>query len=70
MSALSVYHVHTSDRDSYCELIGVCAANQTDAARIVVERLTGDGAVDVKTSRIERVASQGAWTPGNTLIYR
>lgn len=74
---LSVYHVTlrvtnpTDDppRRRIQFVVGVCAATKTEAVRLVYDRMTSDGYLNPRSERCERVASQGEWMPGNTLVY-
>jgi hypothetical protein len=67
--ALSVYHL-TVETVEASIVIGACAATKTEAAAIVSDRLASDGYHNVRVvGTITRVASQGAWSPGGTLLY-
>jgi hypothetical protein len=77
MSALGVFHVVTyadTSTDPEPERVrvvaGVCAANKTDAAAGVCDRLARDGFAAVIVHDVERLTySPHGWPAGGVLVY-
>lgn len=73
MTALAVYHVLLDvdgpDEERHAT-VGVCAATKTEAAKLAHERMVDYGSVRPRVAYTLRVAPQGDWEPGTTLIYR
>ena len=69
---LAIYHVtgtaKTWDADETA-VIGVCADDKTEAARIVRARVLSDGYTGYTHIKTERICAAGEWEPGSTLRY-
>ncbi len=65
---LSVYHVEVYTHEEVLT-IGVCASGVTDACAIAHDRAEDAGYSGIAVRDATRVAGQGTWKPGATLIY-
>lgn len=68
---MNIYHIQYTHADEPgSQIVGVCAASATDAARIVRSRMESEGALNVRLGKITVVERDNqTWEPGTSVRY-